>query len=144
MKTTTTRRLAALLATLFLATLLLASPVAGEDDATTTFLKGIGKLFKGKDAKAISAYFPATGKVELRLAGVNPGHFRNAQAKSLLATYFKTIESPEYKLKSVNGLVGKFETSYRIVEDGRKAKGTTHVYLQKEGESWLIVGIVES
>jgi len=132
------------LTTLLLLMLILASPAIGEDDPTTKFLKGIGKLLKAENSGALSGYFPATGKVELRLKGVNPGHFRKGQAKSLLATYFKQIEALDYKLKSVNGLVGKFEMNYRLVADGRKVKGTTHVYLQKEGESWLIVGIVES
>ena len=123
---------------------LLVPPASAKDDPTKSFLLGIGKALKAGDAGGISKHFPSRGKVELRLKRIKAGNYRNVQARALLKTYLNGIEPKSYELKQHDRLVGEFKMKYRVRSDGTTVEGTTHVYLQKEGGSWLIVGIVES
>jgi hypothetical protein len=117
---------------------------AAEDDAAKAFLTGVGRSFAAGNAGTIAKYFPAEGKVDLRLSGIKEGSYREAQAKSLLATWFKGIKPKECKLTSVKGLVGRFSLTYQVVADGTTVTKTIQVSLRREGEEFLIVGILES
>jgi len=122
----------------------LAPGAVAEDDAVKTFLAGVGKSFSSGSASSISKHFPESGKVDLRLSRIKSGSYRKAQAKSLLATWFKGIKPGSCKLKSVKGLVGRFTFKYKVVADGTTPTKTIQVSLRKVGQSLLIVGILES
>lgn len=138
------RRLrATLLLLLFLAGTSLADEKKKEDPKTK-YLKAVGKMLKAGDAEGIAKHFPKEGKIQLRLRGKS-GKFRDEQAKAILVDYMKNVIEPlEYKLVGEGKTTGKFSMKYKVRADGRTVKGTTMVYLRKEGESWQIVGIVES
>jgi hypothetical protein len=131
-------------ATLFLLVCLLGPAARGEDDPVKAYLTGIGKSFAGGTPSAISGRFPEKGKIELRLKRIEGGSFRKAQAKSVLATYFKAISPSACELSTVKGLVGRYKFTYKVTATGTTVESALHVNLRKEGESWLIVGIVES
>ena len=128
------------LAALFLG----AEPAAGDADAKKKFLVAIGKSLKAADAAAIGKLFPESGTIRLTLRGVKSGKYRATQAKSLLKTWFKTIEPKKCELKDTGRTFGKYSMKYKVKADATTVTKTVHVHLQKEGESWLIVGIVES
>jgi hypothetical protein len=104
----------------------------------------VGKSLLKSDAAAVSALFKKKAKIELTLRGIKSGKYREKQARSLLAAWMKKIEPKEVKLTEVGGSVGKFKFKYKVRADGKVLDKKIHVYLEKEGESWLITGIVES
>ncbi len=129
---------------LVLLVLVAAPGASAEDDALKTFLTGVGKSFAGGSSNSIARHFPEKGKVSLRLSRIKAGSYRKPQAKSLLATWFKGIKPGACKLKTVKGLVGRFEFKYKVLANGAIAEKKIQVSLLKHGESWLIVGILES
>jgi hypothetical protein len=131
-----------------LAVLLLVLPLLAQDgeekDPRKVFLKGIGKAVKSGSWTTVAGHFPEEGKVELRLRGIQPGRYRDKQARSLLASWFGKIEVKKAELKEIRGSVGVFRLKYRLREDGTRVEGQLNVSFVQRGESWLIVGIVES
>ncbi|MHC4473426.1 MAG: DUF4783 domain-containing protein [Planctomycetota bacterium] len=119
-------------------------PKKKPDDPKKTFLLAVGKSFLKGDAAAIGAHFKKKGKIELKLKGIKDGKYREKQARSLLAAWLKKIEPKEMKLEEVGSSSGRFKAKYKVRADGKVVAGKVHVYLEKEGKSWLIVGIVES
>lgn len=132
------------LMTVLLLAVVIAPRAAAEDDAVKSFLAGVGKSFSAGSASSISQHFPEEGKVDLRLSGIKDGAYRQAQAASLLTTWFKGIKPGSCKLKSVKGLVGRFTFTYQIVADGTSVTKTMQVSLRKIGQKLAIVGILES
>ncbi len=129
---------------LVLLVLVAAPGSAAENDALKAFLTGVGKSFAAGSSSSITKHFPEKGKVALRLSRIKAGSYRKPQAKSLLATWFKGIKPGACKLKTVKGLVGRFVFEYKVLANGTTARKTIQVSLRKQGDSWLIVGILES
>ncbi len=121
-----------------------AGPPAAEPDPAETFLRAIGASFTAGSADGIARYFPAEGKVELRMKRMTGGKYRGAQARSLLSTWLRDTEGREWKLKQVRAGAGEFESKYKVRADGSEVASTTLVYFEKEGDTWRITGIVES
>jgi len=107
-------------------------------------LETVGKLLKSGDSAGIAKYFRAKGKTELKLRRIKAGKYRDKQARSLLATYFKAIEPKSYTLKEVKDTYGKFAMEYRVKSTGKTIKGKTYVYVEKSDGKFRITGIVES
>jgi hypothetical protein len=115
-----------------------------KDTALKSYLTAVGKSFAAGKSSSIAKAFPEQGKISLKLSGIKTGAYRKPQAKSLLATWFKGIKPGACKLKTVKGLVGRFTFEFKIKKNGTTVKKTIQVSLRKKGESWLIVGILES
>jgi hypothetical protein len=140
------RRAALLLLPLLVALAAAPAGTAGpsRDEETAKVFSKIQKHWEKGDVEKIARLLPPEGKVKLALQGVKPGEYRREQAHALLRKYFESIETKEFKpTGKPKGASAQFKHVFLVRADDHKETRYTFITLDREGDEWVIVEILE-